>query len=92
MLPREGDPIEVITTPLPIRERHPAPSPDGRWLAYSSDETGQFEIYVQRYPDGADKRRISTDGGLAPVWSPNGRELFYRVASGDSVMVVPFDS
>jgi Tol biopolymer transport system component len=53
-------------------------SPDGRWLAYISDESGRFEIYVQPYPGPGAKRKISTDGGTEPVWNPNGRELFYR--------------
>ena len=54
-------------------------SPDGRWLANSSDETGNFEVYVQPYPnpDGA-RWKITSGGGRDPVWSRNGRELFYQ--------------
>jgi serine/threonine-protein kinase len=65
-------------------------SPDGRWLAYSSDESGRREIYVQSYPGPGGRWQISTDGGTEPVWNPQGRELFYR--NGDSlwsVLVVP---
>ena len=58
-------------------ETHPALSPDGRWLAYTSDETGQNEVYVERFPDLGNKEQISTGGGRAPVWSPDGSELFY---------------
>jgi Tol biopolymer transport system component len=62
-------------------------SPDGRWLAYISNETGRYEIYVQPYPGpGGGKWQISTEGGTEPVWNPNGRELFYR--SGGKMMAV----
>ena len=64
----------------------PALSADGRWLAYASDETGRFEIYVQSLPNGGNKRQISTDGGTEPLWASSGRELFYR--NGDQMMVV----
>jgi serine/threonine-protein kinase len=62
-------------------------SPDGRWLAYVSDESGRPEIYVQPFPGPGGKWQISTDGGSEPAWNPNGRELFYR--TGDSMMAVP---
>jgi serine/threonine-protein kinase len=55
-------------------------SPDGRWLAYVSNESGRDEIYVQPYPGPGGKWEISTDGGTEPVWNRNGRELFYRNA------------
>ncbi|MCI0698129.1 protein kinase [candidate division KSB1 bacterium] len=53
-------------------------SPDGRLIAYTSDEQGQYEIYVQPYPQTGERWRISTEGGDAPVWSRSSRELFYR--------------
>ena len=56
-------------------ERHLALSPDGRWLAYSSDCSGQFEVYVERFPEFASRQIVSTDGGIMPRWSPDGREL-----------------
>ena len=59
-------------------------SPDGRWLAYGSDESGRPEIYVRPFPGPGGKTQISTDGGVQPVWARNGRELFYR--NGDSMM------
>jgi serine/threonine protein kinase len=61
-------------------------SPDGRFIAYMSEESGLRELYVQPYPGPGDKVAISTDGGSFPVWSADGRELFYR--HGDDVMVV----
>jgi Tol biopolymer transport system component/predicted Ser/Thr protein kinase len=67
-------------------ESVPRFSPDGRWLAYISNESGHFEIYVQPYPGPGGKWQISTEGGTEPVWNPNGRELFYR--SGDKMMAV----
>ena len=70
-------------------EAAPALSPDGTWIAYVSDQTGQPEIYVQRFPDLGDRRLISYGGGTAPLWSPDGRELFYR--NGDQMMAVRID-
>jgi eukaryotic-like serine/threonine-protein kinase len=65
-------------------------SPDGRWLAYSSAESGAPEIYVQAFPAPGSKVRISTDGGSFPRWSKNGRELFYRY--GVEVMSVDVEA
>ena len=64
-------------------------SPDGKWLAYTSDETGEEEVYVRPYPIEVETGRvqISTNGGDSPLWSPEGRELFYR--NEDAVMTVP---
>jgi len=59
-------------------EAAPALSPDGQWIAYSSDQTGRCEVYVQRFPDLGDRRPISTNGGAAAIWSPDGHTLFYR--------------
>jgi Tol biopolymer transport system component len=53
-------------------------SPDGRWIAYVSDESGRYEVYIQPYPGPGAKWQISTDGGMEPRWSSNGRELVYR--------------
>src|SRR2546425_6939148 len=63
-------------------------SPNGRWLAYISNETGEDEIYVVPFPHtGAGKWAISAGGGTEPLWSHRGNELFYRDASGDLVAV-----
>jgi Tol biopolymer transport system component len=67
-------------------ETSPRFSPDGRWLAYMSSESGRYEIYVQPYPGPGGKWQISTEGGAEPVWNRNGRELFYR--SGGKMMAV----
>jgi eukaryotic-like serine/threonine-protein kinase len=70
----------------PFNETVPRFSPDGRWLAYISNESGRNEVYVQPYPGPGGKWQISTEGGREPLWNPNGRELFYR--TGDKVMAV----
>jgi Tol biopolymer transport system component len=57
-------------------------SPDGRWMAYVSGETGDMEVYAQAFPDLGGKHRVSTQGGIQPRWSRDGRELFYR-STGD---------
>ena len=65
--------------------------PKGRWLAYESNQEGQSEIYVCQYPDvRSGRRKISTGGGRDPLWSPDGKELFYR--GGDSVMAVSIET
>ena len=63
-------------------EGWPALSPDGRWLAYVSDESGRQDVYVRRFPGGAAKVIVSENGGTEPVWSRDGRELFYRGFGG----------
>jgi Tol biopolymer transport system component len=77
---------------LYVRTRHAeyggAFSPDGRWVAYVSDETGQREVYVQRFPEPRDRRRVSTAGGAFPRWPRQGGELFY-VSADDHLMAVP---
>ena len=73
-------------------ENSPALSPDGRWIVYHSDETGQDEVYVEQFPDLGNREQISTGGGREPVWSPDGRELFYRDPEGSRVMVVPIET
>jgi len=69
----------------PFNESVPRFSPDGRWLAYMSNESGRNEIYVQPYPGPGAKLQISIDGGTEPTWNPSGRELFFR--NGDKMMV-----
>jgi serine/threonine protein kinase/Tol biopolymer transport system component len=69
-----------------FNENEPRFSPDGRWLAYISDESGRYEVYVQPYPGPGGKFQISTEGGTEPAWNPRGKELYYR--SGDKMMAV----
>jgi serine/threonine-protein kinase len=70
----------------PFDERSPRFSPDGRWLAYVSDESGRNDVYVQPFPGPGPKWLVSTEGGVDPVWARDGRELFYR--QDDQMMVV----
>ncbi len=70
-----------------FRETSPAVSPDGRWLAYASNESGRYEVYVRPFPNTNDfKWLVSTDGGREPVWAHSGRELFYR-GNGNQMVV-----
>jgi Tol biopolymer transport system component len=62
----------------PFNEIDPKISPDGRWIAYVSDETGREEVYVQSLGGSGGKYQVSTDGGFGPLWARNGHELFYR--------------
>jgi len=73
---------------LPFDEFLADLSPDGRWLAYSSNESGRVEVYVRSFPDLGGKVQISSDGGIEPAWSPDGTELFYRDEEGLRTMVV----
>ena len=70
----------------PANEGGPVFSPDGHWLAYSSDESGPIEVYVQPYPGPGGKWQVSTNGGTEPVWNPSGKEMFYR--EGNKMMSV----
>jgi Tol biopolymer transport system component len=64
-------------------ERNGEISPDGRWLAYDANDTGQFEIYVRPFPDvGRGHWQVSTGGGTRPLWSHSGQELFYLSPTG----------
>jgi Tol biopolymer transport system component len=58
-------------------DTHPAFSPDGRWLAYASNDSGRMEVYVQPYPGPGRRMRVSTDGGSSPAWRGDGKELYY---------------
>ena len=83
----------IDTTPVPLvagkfSEVLPDLSPDGRWLAYQSDETGMYQIYVVPFPNTkAAKWAITSKGGVHPKWSHSGNELFYRDFSGDMFVV-----
>jgi eukaryotic-like serine/threonine-protein kinase len=67
-------------------EVSPTVSPDGRWLAYASNESGRSEVYVRPWPDvNAGRWQVSRSGGVEPLWAHNGRELFYRNPGGDLI-------
>jgi hypothetical protein len=74
----------------PANETAAAFSPDGKWIAYQSDETGRPEIYVQPFPGPGARVPISSDGGKEPVWSRDGQELFYR--EGTAMVAVAVSS
>ncbi len=75
---KTGDTVLVPLLTSPAREVSPALSPDGRWLAYESDESGTSEVYVRPFPDVASARwQVSLSGGTGPIWAHSGRELFY---------------
>jgi Tol biopolymer transport system component len=59
-------------------ERSPAISPNGRWIAYCSNSEGHDEVYAEAFPSGGRREKISADGGSEPLWSYDGREIFYR--------------
>jgi Tol biopolymer transport system component len=79
----EGSPLKIVATDY--AEMDPALSPDGHWLAYASNRTGRFEVWLQRYPEGV-AVRVSRDGGFEPHWSADGHELYYL--QGDAVLAV----
>jgi hypothetical protein len=81
---KDGKPQPFLRTPS--LETAPRFSPDGHFIAYTSDESGRVEVYVRPYPGPGGKWQISTEGGMEPVWNPKGRELFYR--SGKKMMAV----
>ena len=87
---RPGVPEEAPAPLLssPASETDPKISPDGRWLAYASNESGRQEIYVVSLPDGKTRYQVTTDGGRHPIWTRGGQELFYLTTS-NSVAAVP---
>lgn len=84
--PVEGPRRQQPFLQTPFTEAGPKFSSDGRWIAYGSDESGQYEIYVRPYPGPGGKWQISTEGGVQVIWSPTGKELFYR--NGQKFMAV----
>ena len=86
--PQFGDrkPFPYLQTQF--NEQEGAFSPDGRWVAYVSDESGRDEIYVQAFPLSGEKHQISTGGGSEPYWKKDGKELFY-LAADRNLMAVP---
>ena len=84
---KAGTPEPFLQTPA--SEIFPAFSPDGRWIAYRTTEPGTGEIQVRAFPDKGGKWLISNGGGSFPVWSPYGRELFYR-SDDQQIMAVSY--
>jgi Tol biopolymer transport system component len=81
-LPMQGDrkPVSVVNSPF--YEGNGQFSPDGRWVAYHSNESGRFETYVVPFPTGGGKWQISTAGGISPRWRRDGKELFFIAPDG----------
>jgi hypothetical protein len=87
VLPLAGEQRPYVLIDTPAAESHGPISPDGRWLAYNSDETGESEVYVTAFPVPGERFRISTSGGRDPQWRGDGRELYY-VAADHMLMAV----
>jgi Tol biopolymer transport system component/tRNA A-37 threonylcarbamoyl transferase component Bud32 len=83
---RGGDPAPWIVTNFD--EMGARVSPNGRWAAYTSNETGRYEVYIQSFPKPGTKILVSVDGGVHPVWRPDGRELYYWAAGGGPLIRV----
>jgi serine/threonine protein kinase len=86
-----GHQTPIRLTETPYHEANPKFSPDGHWIAYESDESGHFEVYVQSFSQAAHKQLVSTQGGTGARWSQDGKELFY-VAPDLTMMAVPIRS
>jgi Tol biopolymer transport system component len=82
-----GTPEVFLQTPA--TEQFPAFSPDGRWLAYNSDDSGKFEVYVRAFPDKGGKWQISNSGGAYPMWSHTGHDLFFETLD-NRIMVAAY--
>jgi serine/threonine-protein kinase len=87
--PKPGKPEPFLRTPS--HERNAAVSPNGRWIAYQSDESGRFEVYVRPFPGPGGKWQISTGGGQLVLWSRDGRELFFQNLD-NRIMVADYES
>jgi eukaryotic-like serine/threonine-protein kinase len=87
-LPMDGEAKPFVVVQTNFDERDAQFSPDGKWIAYESDESGRFEIYVQPFPGPGQKLPVSTNGGAQVRWPRNGKELFY-IGLDDRLMAVP---
>ncbi len=87
LLPFDADQTPVPFLQTPFNELDGRVSPDGRWMAYMSDERGQFEVYVTNFPLARNKWRISTDGATLPEWRQDGEELYFRAADNTLMAV-----
>ncbi len=86
---KAGTPVTLIGGPF--LKANPRLSADGRWIAYAANDTGSWEIYVQRYPELGDRIRVSAGGGNLALWSPTKRELYYTGPAESRLMVVPYN-
>jgi len=74
----DGDRKPVLLVGGPAQESHMRISPDGKWMAYQSNESGQFEIYVRPFPNNGARVQVSNQGGAEPLWARSGGAIFYR--------------
>jgi eukaryotic-like serine/threonine-protein kinase len=81
-VPLDGDRKATLLVGGPSQESHARVSPNGKWLVYQSDERGRFEVYVRPFPGSGARVPISNAGGSEPIWSRNGRRIYYRTPSG----------
>jgi serine/threonine-protein kinase len=89
-----GDRRLLPPSPTPALERYPTLAPNGRWLAYASNDSGRDQVYVRAYPGNTQRYQVSTDGGWAPAFSRDGRELFFMTGenANSQLMTVGFDT
>jgi Tol biopolymer transport system component len=87
VLPLEGDRKPYVFFQTPVDDTSAVFSPDGRWIAYRSNESGNPEIYVQTFPASGGKWPVSTNGGQSPIWRRDGKELFYITPDGKLMSV-----
>jgi serine/threonine-protein kinase len=86
-VPMTGERTVTVLVTSPYTESLPRLSPDGRWLAYQSNETDRFEIYVKPFPGSGARVQVSDGGGTEPIWGKDGRSLYYRGPVGEVVKV-----
>jgi len=89
VLPPNGEPEPFFTSAA--GENHASFSPDGRWIAYRSDQSGRGEVYVRPYPGPGPARLISDDGGISPAWSPDGNRLYLLPSPQDESVLMAVD-
>jgi len=86
-LPLKGERKPFVVVQTKFDDLFGSFSPDGKYLAYSSNDSGRFEVYVQEFPEAKNKVQVSTSGGSEPFWRADGKELYYRQAQ--RLMAVP---
>jgi serine/threonine-protein kinase len=86
--PKPGKPEAFLT--IAVRQVDASFSPDGKWIAYSSNESGGDDVFIRPFPGPGGKWRVSTAGGKFPTWSRTGRELFYFSPSDGRIMVANY--
>jgi Tol biopolymer transport system component len=86
-LPLDGDRTPLLVVKSSARVDEPTFSPDGRWIAYNSLESGRDEVYLAPFPATGARWQVSSDGGVQPTWRRDGRELYFLAPDGTMMMV-----